>query len=147
MELVIPFTMPVIDSMDKAKAHHGEDVQFEFRVVSKTQGGFGIMEFRDFQNKAFTKHPANILAYFKKGALQTVEFRVIGNDYWLTAFRRSGKKINMIDKAILADLKVGTINSCWYNTDLYNWAQYKSVNAKTWDCYAYRMNEPKVVTV
>ena len=147
MELVIPFNMPVIDTMSKAKEQHGEDAQFEFRAVSKTKGGMAIVDFRDFENKRFTENPSSILGYFKKGALQSVDMRVIGTDYWFTAFRRTGKKINMIDKALLQDLKVGTINSTWYNTDLYNYAQYKLVNAKTWDSYAYRMNalEPETV--
>ena len=147
MELVIPFTMPVIDTMSKAKEQHGEDAQFEFRAVSKTRGGMAIVDFRDFENKRFTENPSRILGYFKKGALQSVDMRVIGTDYWFTAFRRTGKKINMIDKALLQDLKVGTINQLWYNTELYSQGQYSRVNSKTWDSYAYRMNTPEPETV
>ena len=140
MELVIPSHLPTNDSMATMKAEYGEDVQFEFRAVVKTKGGLAIVDFQDFSNKTFTKHPAAILNHFKKGALQSVDFRPIGGNYWFTAFRRVGKKIHMIDKSMLANLKVGTINSCWYNTELYNWEQYKAVKAKSWDCYAYRMN-------
>ena len=53
----------------------------------------------------------------------------------------------MIDEVILADLTVGTINSLFYNTELYSQSQYKAVNSATWASMAYVMNEPKFETV
>lgn len=142
MELHIPYTMPAINSIEKAKAHHGEDVQFEFRTVTKNQAGFGINEYRDFENKKFTEDPSAILAYYMKGVLQTVQCRAIGSDWWMTIFKLKGKKVTMIDIAILENLKVGTINDAYYHTNLYDYANYKAVNAKSWADYAYRYNTP-----
>ena len=140
MELHIPYSMPAINSIEKARAHHGKDVQFEFRTVTKNRAGLGINDYRDFENKGFTKDPSAILAYYKKGVLQTVQCRAIGTEHWMTIFKLKGKKVTMIDTAILENLKVGTINDAYYNTDLYNYANYKAVNAKSWADYAYRYN-------
>ena len=87
------------------------------------------------------------MSSFKKGALQTVQFKADGSDFWLTVFARVGKKIKLVDEDLLKGLKVGTINSMWYNTELYNSNQYKSVNSKTWDSMAFVMNEKEVELV
>jgi hypothetical protein len=47
----------------------------------------------------------------------------------------------------LKGLKVGVINSCWINTELYSQYQYQAVKAKTWDSMAFVMNEEKVELV
>ena len=146
MELHIPYSMPVITSMDKALEHHGKDAQFEFRTVTKNRSGMGINEYRDFENEGFTKDPSQVLSYYMKGVLQTVQCRVIGEEYWMTIFKLKGKKVTMIDVKILENLKVGQINDAYYNTDLYNQANYKAVNATSWASYAYRMNTPEAQT-
>lgn len=148
MELHIPYTMPVINSMEKALAHHGQDSQFEFRSVTKTRAGMSIREYRDFENEKFTKDPSSILSYYMKGVLQTVECRVKGTDWWMTIFQIKGKKVTMIDLAILQNIKVGTINDAWYHTSLYDEASrnYSKVNAKSWADYAFRYNnQPELV--
>lgn len=145
MELHIPFTMPALNSMDKALAQHGQDAQFEFRTVTKNQAGMGINDYRDFENEKFTKDPSAILGYYMKGVLQTVQARVIGQEYWMTIFKIKGKKVTMVDTAILANLKVGTINQYWYHTNLYDYANYKAVNATNWADYAYRYNNKEAI--
>ena len=87
------------------------------------------------------------MSSFKEGALQTVQFKADGSDFWLTVFARVGKKIKLVDEDLLKGLKVGTINSMWYNTELYSSNQYKSVNSKTWDSMAFVMNEKEVELV
>ena len=77
---------------------------------------------------------------FKKGALQTIQFKAEGSTSWLTVFARSGKTIKLADVALLADLKVGDINQDWSNTTLYNQYQYAAVGSKTWACKAYVKN-------
>jgi hypothetical protein len=47
----------------------------------------------------------------------------------------------VIDKAIAETITVGTINSLFYNTNLIDQAQYRSVNAKTWADKAFLLNE------
>lgn len=119
-----------------------------FRVVSKVKAGFlTVVEFNEFANETFSKDPSQVLGWFKKGAVQSVEFKAEGTKYWLTVFARVGKKINMVDEDILRGLKVGTVNSSWSNTDLYSQSQYQSVNAKTWDSFAFVMNEEELVFV
>lgn len=142
MELHIPYTMPVINSIEKAKAHHGASVKFEFRAICKTKSGMNIVDFRDFENERFTEDPSKVLSQYMKGVLQTVQCRAIGSPYWMTIFQIKGKKVTMIDMAILEHLTVGTINSTWHNTTLYDQANYKQVNATSWASYAYRYNTP-----
>jgi len=114
----------------------------EFRVVSKVKAGYmSVVEFNNFTNEIFSKDPSQVLGWFKKGAIQTVEFKAEGSKYWLTVFARVGKKINMVDEDILRGLKVGVVNPLFSNTDLYSQYQYQSVNAKTWDSFAFVTND------
>ena len=114
----------------------------EFRVVSKVKAGFmSVVEFNEFTNELFSNDPSQVLGWFKKGAIQTVEFNAEGSKYWLTVFARVGKKIKMVDEDILRGLKVGVVNPLFSNTDLYSQYQYQSVNAKTWDSFAFVTND------
>jgi hypothetical protein len=118
------------------------------RFISKSRAGFmTISDARDFDIEGYNDHPERLIAGFKKGALQTVEVQFEASDYYFTVFARQGKKIRIIDEAILADLTVGTINGMFHNTDLYNQIQYTAVNAATWASKAYVMNEPKFETL
>jgi len=145
---VVDYTLPIIHTMDRLFEHHGLDTQLEFRVVTSNKAGMSILDFRDFENESFTKDPSRILRYFKKGVLQTVQVRVKGADYWSTIFNRKGKKITMVDAQVLRDLTVGTVNTCWHNTNLYSWEQYKAANTKTWDSYVYRYNnKPELANI
>ncbi len=113
-----------------------------FRVVTKCRAGFmTISECRDFDNDLYSNHPASVLANYKKGALQTVEFKADGTESWLTVFARTGKKIHLVDEEILKTLDIGTINQLWYNTELYSQEQYAAVGAKTWADLAYVRKE------
>jgi len=77
---------------------------------------------------------------WKKGALQTLQFRREGSPAWLTVFARKGNKIMVIDKTLAESLEVGTVNSLFYNTNLMDPIQYRSVNAKTWADKVFVMN-------
>jgi hypothetical protein len=118
------------------------------RFISKSRAGFmTIVDAKEWDIEGYNDHPERLISGFKKGALQTVEVQFEGSDYYFTVFARQGKKIHMIDEAILADLTVGTINSLFLNTDLYSQTQYTAVNAATWASKAYVMNEPKYETL
>lgn len=113
-----------------------------FRVVSKCRAGFlTVVDSPAHENERYSLHPASVLADYKKGALQTVEFRAEGTQSWLTVFARTGKKIHFVDEDILSTLDVGTINQLWSNTDLYDQHQYAAVGAKTWADLAYVKKE------
>ncbi len=88
-------------------------------------------------------NPESAITGYKKGVLQTVQFQPAGSDHWSTVFSRTGKKVKLIDKAILASLTVGTINGLYYNTNLYGQFQYKAVNASSWASKAYTLNQPE----
>ena len=112
----------------------------KFRSVVKTKLGFSVVDARSFDNERMVKYPESIISGYKKGTLQTVEFCPDGSDFYLTVFARVGKKVNLIDESIMAALTVGTINSMYYNTNLYSQEQYQAVNSKTWASKAYVMN-------
>ena len=113
----------------------------KFRMVVKTRLGMTVCDARDFDNTRIMANPECAISGYKKGALQTVQFQPEGSDYWLTVFSRTGKKVKLIDETILVNLTVGTINSMFYNTNLYNYEQYKAVHSSTWADYAYQQNQ------
>ena len=113
----------------------------KFRMVVKTRLGMTCVDSRDFDNPRIMANPECAISGYKKGALQTVQFNPSGTDIWLTIFSRTGKKVKLIDESILVNLTVGTINSIYYNTNLYDHHQYKAVNSKSWASMAYKMNE------
>ena len=78
---------------------------------------------------------------WKKGALQTIEFKAEGTNHWMTVFAKKGTKVVLIDEKIAETITVGTINSLFYNTNLMDQTQYRSVNARTWADKAFLLNE------
>ena len=118
---------------------HAESGQF--RMVVKTKLGMTVVDARSFDNPRIMANPESAISGYKKGALQTVQFKADGSDIWLTVFSRTGKKVKLIDEAILANLTVGTINGMYYNTKLMDMAQYKLVGSKTWASMAFVQNE------
>ena len=117
----------------------------KFRFIVKTKLGMTCCDARDFDNPRIMANPESVISGYKKGVLQTVQFQPEGSDYWLTVFSRTGKTVKLIDKSILVNLTVGTINGLYYNTNLYSQAQYQAVNSKTWASHAYQMNQSPVL--
>jgi hypothetical protein len=103
-----------------------------YQAIVKVQAGF--MTAYEIGNEL----PS--LNRWKKGALQTIQFQPEGFKAWLTIFARKGTKIVLADKELLETIEVGTINQLFYNTNLYNQAQYQTVNAKTWADKAFSQN-------
>ena len=114
----------------------------EFRTVAKVKAGYvTINDYPTWQNEQFSNNPSLILGQYEKGVLQTVQFKAEGSSFWLTVFARVGKKIKLVDLAILEGLEVRTINQLWFTTELYSQKQYEVVKAKNWTSKAYVMNE------
>jgi hypothetical protein len=105
-----------------------------FRAIVKVQAGFYSSVNCD--NISFI----SVVRRFKKGALQTVEFIPEGTTYPLTVFAKKGKNIVLADEALLQEMTVGDINGLYSNSNLYDQAQYKAVNAKTWADKAFVIN-------
>ena len=81
------------------------------------------------------------LGRWKKGALQTIQFKADDTQGWLTVFAKKGTKVMVIDQAIAGQLEVGTVNQLFYNTNLMDQAQYRSVKAETWADKVFVLNE------
>ena len=128
--------MTVVDFMKGRKG--------EFRFVLKGGNGFSISHASPTMNATFNMDLEMTLALGKKGVVQTVEFKAEDGEYWLPIFKRKGKKIQ-IDRELLNVLTVGTINSLFQNTELYNQTQYKLNGAKTWADLAYGKNEVEAI--
>ena len=117
-----------------------------YRAIVKVKAGFvTVVDDLGIQanwGKKQWNSPIDVFRNFKKGALQTIEFKADnsrGAD-WLTVFAKVGTKIKLIDDSLIADLKIGDINQNWTNTNLYNQNQYQAVGAKTWADNAFITN-------
>ena len=117
----------------------------EYRAIVKVKAGFmsvvddlGIQA--NWQSGPQWKSAMDVFRGFKKGALQTIQFKATGTDTWLTVFARTGKKIKLMDTQMFQEMTVGDINQDWYNTELYSQTNYQMANAKTWADKAFVAN-------
>lgn len=104
-----------------------------YQAVVKVQAGFMVA------SEIGSELPP--LNRWKKGALQTIQFKAEGINHWITVFARKGNKIVIMDKAIAETVDVGIVNQLFYNTNLMDQAQYRTVKAKTWADKAFLLNE------
>ena len=103
-----------------------------FQAIVKVQAGFMIA------SEIGSELPS--LNRWKKGALQTIQFKAEGTVYWMTVFAKKGTKVVLIDEKIAETVDVGTVNQLFYNTNLMDHKQYKAVNARTWADKVFVMN-------
>ena len=103
-----------------------------FQVIVKAQAGFMTAY------EVGSEVPS--LNRWKKGALQTIQFKAEGTNHWMTVFAKKGTKVILLDERIAEDVTVGIVNQLFYNTNLMDQAQYRAVNAKTWADKVFVMN-------
>lgn len=103
-----------------------------FQAIVKVQAGFMIA------TEIGSELPS--LNRWKKGALQSIQFKAQGVNHWVTVFAKKGKNIILLDEKIAETVEVGTVNQLFYNTNLMDQAQYRSVNARTWADKVFVMN-------
>jgi hypothetical protein len=105
----------------------------KYRVIVKCQAGFMATS---------TTEAESAIEVFRRYKLKSVHSiaKVINDDFDSTVYARVGKKI-WIAEGLLVEIKVGDINQDLYRTALYNQYQYQSVNANSWESYAYQMNK------
>mgnify|MGYP000102789180 FL=1 len=132
-----------IHSVDFIQGRSGE-----YRAIVKVKAGFmTIVDDLGIQCKwesgARWKSALSVFKSFKKGALQTIEFKAEGSENWLTVFARSGNKVKLMDEQMFMTMQVGDINQDWYNTNLYSQTNYALAGAKTWADLAFALNESK----
>lgn len=123
-----------LEGINQVDFIHGQAGQF--RAIVKVQAGFlTVVDDLGIQNnwgrKQWTR-AIDVFRGFKKGALQTIQFRADTTDTWLTVFARTGNKIKLMDEQLFMDMEVGDINQSWSNTNLYSQTQYSAVGARTW---------------
>lgn len=122
-----------------------QDRKGEYQSIVKVQAGF-MTTVEDlglkckWQSGPQWKRAIDVFRNFKKGALQTIQFKAEGTDNWLAVFARKGNKIVLMDTQLFLDMKVGDINQDWSNSNLYSQANYKLCNAKYWSDKAFVNN-------
>ena len=135
----------IINTTDINETEFINNRKGEYRAIIKVQAGFlTIVDDLGIQNKWGRQdwnRAIDVFRGFKKGALQTIQFKAEGTNSWLTVFARKGKKIVLMDKQLFMDMKVGDINQDWFNTNLYSQNNYKICKAKTWDDKAFVINK------
>jgi hypothetical protein len=135
----------IINTTDINETEFINDRKGEYRAIVKVQAGFmTVVDDLGIQakwGKQQWNRAIDVFRGFKRGALQTIQFKAKGTDTWLTVFARKGKKIVLMDKQLFMDMKVGDINQDWFNTNLYSQTNYKMCKAETWDDKAFVMNK------
>jgi len=135
-----------IQSVDIINNPYYKAVPGKFRFITKCQAGYMICnDARDFDDARLYEHPESVLSSYKKGALQSVQYKPYGSDVYFTVFAKKGTKIVLMDEAIMRGLDIACVNQLWYNTNLMDSNQYKAVNSKTWADKVFVMNEQAVV--
>lgn len=121
----------------------------QYRAVVKVKAGFmtvvddlGIQ--CNWSSGAQWKSALSVFKGFKRGALQTIEFKADGSDSWLTVFARKGNKVMLMDTDMFLTMTVGDINQDWSNTNLYSQTNYKMAEAKTWADKAFVSNNVSI---
>jgi hypothetical protein len=136
------FNTTNINTVDFIKGRQGQ-----YRAIVKVKAGFMTvvddLGIRANWGRQQWNSPLDVFRDFKKGALQTIEFKAEGSDNWLTVFARSGKTVKLMDVEMFMAMKVGDINQNWYNTNLYSQTNYALAGAKTWADLAFALNESK----
>ena len=116
----------------------------QYRAIVKVKAGFmTVVDDLGIQanwGKQQWNKPIEVFRGFKRGALQSIQFRAEGTSAWLTVFARTGNKVKVADDELLADMNIGDINQDWSRSNLYNIAQYQLVGAKTWADKAFVKN-------
>jgi putative heme degradation protein len=128
-----------IDRTDYIQSRKGQ-----YRAIVKVKAGFmTVVDDLGIQanwGKQQWNKPIDVFRGFKRGALQSIQFRAEGSSAWLTVFARTGNKVKVADDELLADMNVGDINQDWSSSNLYNHRQYAVVGAKTWADKAFVKN-------
>lgn len=121
----------------------------EYRAIVKVQAGFltavDDLGIQANWGKKQWNSPMDVFRGFKKGALQTIQFKPdnVRGAGWVTVFARAGKKIKLMDTEMFLNMTVGDINQDWSNTNLYSQNNYKMAGAKTWADKAFVSNVTK----
>lgn len=137
--------MTIINTTQISQVNFIQDRPGQFRAIVKVRAGFmtvvGDLGLQcNWSTGARWKRAIDVFRSFKKGALQTIEFKADGTETWLHVFAKAGTKVKFMDNQLFEDMEVGDINQIWTNTNLYDQKQYGMVNSKTWASKVFVMN-------
>ena len=134
----------VVVDKDINRTDYIQNQKGQYRAIVKVKAGFmTVVDDLGIQanwGKQQWNKPIEVFRGFKRGALQSIQFRAEGTSAWLTVFARTGNKVKVADDELLADMNIGDINQDWSRSNLYNMAQYQLVGAKTWADKAFVKN-------
>jgi hypothetical protein len=137
----------IINSEKISQVEFIENRKGQYRAIVKVQAGFmTVVDDIGIQNnwgKQQWNSAIDVFRGFKKGALQTIQFKAESTDSWLTVFAKSGNKVKLMDYQLFKDMEVGDINQNWSNTNLYSQTNYALCNTKTWADKAFVVNKSK----
>ena len=137
----------IINSEKISQVEFIENRKGQYRAIVKVQAGFmTVVDDIGIQNnwgKQQWNSAIDVFRGFKKGALQTIQFKAEGTDSWLTVFAKSGNKVKLMDYQLFKDMEVGDINQNWSNTNLYSQTNYALCNTRTWADKAFVVNKSK----
>jgi hypothetical protein len=135
------FNSEKINQVDFIQGRKGQ-----YRAIVKVQAGFmTIVDDLGIEarwGRQAWNSPMDVFRNFKKGALQTIQFKAEGTDTWITVFARTGNNIKLMDTDMFLDMTVGDINQNWSTTNLYSQTNYNLAGAKTWADKAFTTNKP-----
>lgn len=118
----------------------------QYRAVVKVQAGFmTIVDDLGIEanwGKQQWNSPMDVFRNFKKGALQTIQFKAVDTDHWITVFARTGNKVKLMDTDMFLNMEIGDINQNWSTTNLYSQTNYNLAGARTWADKAFTVNKP-----
>ena len=138
------FNAERISQVDFIKGRQGQ-----YRAIVKVKAGFmTIVEDLGIQanwGRQRWNSAMDVFRGFKRGALQTIEFKADGSDTFITVFARSGNKIKLMDLEMFQTMTVGDINQDWSSTNLYSQTNYRMAGANTWADKAFVTNVPAAV--
>jgi hypothetical protein len=137
----------IINSEKISQVEFIENRKGQYRAIVKVQAGFmTVVDDIGIQNnwgKQQWNSAIDVFRGFKKGALQTIQFKAEGTDSWLTIFAKAGNKVKLMDYQLFKDMEVGDINQNWSRTNLYSQTNYTLCKAKTWADKAFVVNKSK----
>lgn len=137
----------IINSEKISQVEFISDRKGQYRAIVKVQAGFmTVVEDLGIQNnwgRQQWNRAIDVFRGFKKGALQTIEFKAEGSNTWLTVFAKAGNKVKLMDYQLFKDMEVGDINQNWSRTNLYSQTNYALCKAKTWADKAFVVNSSK----
>lgn len=104
------------------------ETKYQYRAITKCRAGF--MTISDG-----TATLQQAVCNWKKNALQTLEVKFPGSDFYVTVLAIKGGKFVLVENSILENMTIGTIHSQF--PAMADYGHWKHIGSKTWAGLAY----------